>query len=268
MPAVIVRTVGDVLIAFSDRKGGVSHGSYRSLNLGDHVGDAPEAVAENRARLRRLLPVIRSGTEPAFRSGTEPAAPPVEAWVWLRQVHGDRVIVAADEPRTTWPRAVPDADAAVTDRADLPLVVLTADCAPVALVAAGAIGVVHAGWPGLEAGVIGRAVTAMRELVDGPVQAILGPCVHPARYEFGADLLTRLVDRLGPTVASRTASGALALDIPAAVGVALREAGVDRLDDVGVCTAESADHFSYRRDGTTGRQAVVVMRQSASNESR
>ena len=233
--------VGDAVIAYSDRRGGVSTGSYRSLNLGDHVGDEVDAVAENRDRLRRLLPV---------------PAPPSDEWVWLRQVHGDRVIVAVEAPSG----AAPEADAAVTDRVDLPLVVLTADCAPLALVAEGAIGVVHAGWQGLETGVIGEAVSAMSELSDGPVQAILGPCVHPAHYEFGADLLARLVDRLGPSVESRTVSGAPALDIPAAVGMALREAGVDRFDDVGVCTADSADHFSHRRDGVTGRQALVVMR--------
>jgi YfiH family protein len=175
--------------------------------------------------------------------------------VWLRQVHGDRVLTVVAAPA-----APPEADGAVTAAVDLPLVVLTADCAPVALIADGAVGVVHAGWPGLEQGVLGVAVDALRELSDRPIRAVLGPCVHPARYEFGADLLDRLVARLGPEVASRTSDGAPSLDIPTAVRVSLAHAGVDEVDDVGVCTSASPDHFSHRRDGTTGRQAVVVVR--------
>ena len=89
---------------------------------------------------------------------------------------------------------------------------------------------------------------------------MLGPCVHPEHYEFGADLLDRLVDRLGPEVAGRTVDGAPALDIPAAVRVSLARAGVAEVTDVDVCTAASPDHFSHRRDGVTGRQAVVVVR--------
>jgi len=84
--------------------------------------------------------------------------------------------------------------------------------------------------------------------------------VHPGRYEFGPELLERLVARLGPEVAGRTDAGTPALDIPTAVRISLARAGVDELEDVGVCTATSTDHFSHRRDGITGRQAVVVVR--------
>ncbi len=84
--------------------------------------------------------------------------------------------------------------------------------------------------------------------------------MHPERYEFGADLLARLVERLGPEVAGRTADGAPALDIPAGVRIELARAGVADVTDVGVCTSASPDHFSHRRDGVTGRQAVVVVR--------
>jgi copper oxidase (laccase) domain-containing protein len=149
----------------------------------------------------------------------------------------------------------------------LPLVVMTADCAPIALVAldardntARAIGVVHAGWQGLLAGVVEAGVAALRALHDGPVRAWLGPCIHAGRYEFGEDALAPLVERFGPAVAARTEWGTPALDVPAAVQVALREVGVAPVTDVGVCTAGSADHFSHRRDGVTGRQAVVVVR--------
>jgi YfiH family protein len=218
----------------------VSDAPYATLNLGDHVDDDPDAVTENRRRVAALEPDLPD----------DPAG-----WVWLRQVHG-RDVMATD----VVPAAVPTADAAVTTAADLPLVVMTADCAPIALAAPGAVGVVHAGWPGLEQGVIAAAVDVLRERADGPVHAVLGPCIHPGRYEFGPDLLARLVDRLGPDIAATTDTGTPALDIPTAVKVSLARAGVEQVTDVGICTASSPDHFSHRRDGVTGRQAVVVVR--------
>jgi len=175
-------------------------------------------------------------------------------WVWLRQEHGTRVHVAAGP--TTEP---PEADAAVTATRGLPIAVLTADCAPVALACDNAVGIVHAGHRGLEQGVIEAAVAALREIGSGPVRAYLGPCIRPARYEFGAVDLARLVARFGPGVESRSREGRPAFDVPAAVRVALAGCGVEELDDCGVCTATSALHFSYRRDGVTGRQATIVV---------
>ena len=236
---MIVRTVSGARVVFTDRYGGVSAGRYWSANLADHVGDDPEAVARNRE-----LAATRAGV----------AAP--DEWVGVHQVHGN-VVVCVDAPLGR-----PDADASVTTTVGLPLVILTADCAPVAIVGDGVVAAVHAGWAGLEAGVIERAVDALREVAPGRFRAVLGPCIHPARYEFGADLLDRLVTRFGDTVAARTASGSPALDVPAAVRVALRHAGVDELDDVDVCTAGSSDYFSFRRDGETGRQAMLVVREA------
>jgi len=210
------------------------------------VGDDPAAVAANRARAASALATDHVGLS------TDPAD-----WVWLRQVHGHDVVTVAAPPVDP-----PEADAAVTTSVGLPLVVMTADCAPVALASPGGVAVVHAGWPGLEQNVLGAAVAALRAVAPGPVTAWLGPCVHPARYEFGADLLGRLVHHLGPEVASVTDAGTPALDIPAAVRVSLARAGVEAVTDVGVCTASSPEHFSHRRDGVTGRQAVVVVRTS------
>jgi YfiH family protein len=239
-PALIDQSRPGARVVFTDRHGGVSGAPYDTANLGDHVDDDPAAVAENR---RRVAPTLGDG----------PADP--ADWVWLRQVHGDAVVTVDQVPASP-----PEADAAVTATPGLPLVVMTADCAPIALIGADAVGVVHAGWPGLEAGVIDAAVGALRRLSPGPIEAVLGPCIHPARYEFGPELLERIVARLGPDVASRTDTGAPALDIPAAVRISLARAGVDELIDVDVCTSASPDHFSHRRDGVTGRQAVVVMR--------
>jgi YfiH family protein len=231
--------LGPARVFCSGRAGGVSPVPYESCNVGDHVGDARERVDVNR---RRVADAAGLG---------DPAE-----WAWIRQVHGVDVHVA------TAPNAgadIPEADAVVTARRGLPVAVVTADCAPVALACDDAVGVVHAGHPGLEHGVIGRAVEQLRAIGTGPVRAYLGPCIRPARYEFGAADLARIVARLGAEVEGRTADGRPALDIPAAVRAALRACGVDEFVDGGVCTAASAAHFSYRRDGVTGRQATIVV---------
>jgi copper oxidase (laccase) domain-containing protein len=138
------------------------------------------------------------------------------------------------------------------------LVVLVADCAPIALVAGDAVAAVHCGWRGLKAGVIPAAVQAVRTLGRPPVRAVVGPCISPAHYEFGAEELDQVTRRIGPVVRSRTEAGAPALDLRAGVAAALASAGVVDRSDVDVCTYESADHFSHRRDGVTGRQALIV----------
>jgi YfiH family protein len=174
----------------------------------------------------------------------------------MQQVHGADV-VTIDSPGSP----VPVADALVTATRGLPLSVVTADCAPIALACDGAVGVVHAGHRGLLAGVIERAVHALRVIGTGDVRAVLGPCIRASRYEFGERELAPLVEAFGPQVASRTDWGAPALDIPAAVRVALERAGVDDVEDTGNCTAASSNHYSYRRDGITGRQATIVVLQ-------
>ena len=178
-----------------------------------------------------------------------------DRWWWLRQVHGATVLDADGPPSA----AMPAGDAAVTTRAGCPLTVLTADCAPLALVTDAALAVVHAGWVGLLAGVVEAGVARVRAAGGGPVRAALGPCIHPGRYAFGPADLARVVGAYGPAVAGRTHDGGPALDLPAAVRAALDRAGVTELQDVDVCTAASPDHFSYRRDGETGRQALVAV---------
>jgi YfiH family protein len=215
----------------------VSAGPFATANLGTRNGDAPDAVATNRRRLADALQL------------DEPAG-----WCWLRQVHGTSVLDADAA-------AEPDApsDAAVTRTAGRPLTVLTADCAPVVLACDDAAAVAHAGWTGLLAGVLEAAVTRLRAVGHGRVRAALGPCIHPARYEFGSEDLARLVDAYGPTLAGTTHDGHPALDLPAGVRAALARVDVTDLEDVDVCTAASPDHFSYRRDGETGRQALVAL---------
>lgn len=237
-PTMDIVDLGPGRVWCSDRRGGVSAPPYDTLDVGDHVGDDPDAVAANRARLAEAAGLV------------DPTR-----WVWLRQVHGVGVHLAT-APTDAQP---PEADAAVTATRGLPLAVVTADCAPVALACDDAIGVVHAGHPGLEHGVIEAAVTALRGIGTGPVHAYLGPCIRPAHYEFGPADLERLVARFGRGVEGRTRAGRPAFDVPAAVRLALASCGVDDLDDGGICTAASAEHFSYRRDGVTGRQVTIVM---------
>ena len=178
-------------------------------------------------------------------------------WTWLRQVHGDRVVEVGEPGGACGERA----DAAITDRAGCALAILTADCAPVALVAPeGVIAAVHAGWRGLAGGVLERTVEAMRARGATDVRAQLGPCIHAECYEFGATDLDRVAQRLGDGVRATTRRGAPALDVPAGVRAALGRVGVDELDDVGVCTACSPAHFSHRARRELARQALVVWR--------
>ena len=178
-------------------------------------------------------------------------------WTWLRQVHGD-IVVTDTEPGGG---AGTKADASVSADAGCVLAVLTADCAPVALISPeGVVAAVHAGWRGLLAGVLERAVDAARDKGATELHAVLGPCIHAECYEFGAGDLDAIAARLGDSVRALTAAGRPALDVPAAVAAALKQAGVTQFDDVGVCTACSEDYFSWRARSETGRQAMVVWR--------
>ncbi len=176
-------------------------------------------------------------------------------WSWLRQVHGAEVRFVERAGACTGE----EADAMVTAVAGAPLSIKAADCAPVALVSPeGVVGVAHAGWSGLVAGVIPATVQAMRRLGATEVVAALGPCIHPCCYEFGAADLDRVAAVMGDGARSATDRGAPALDVPGAVRVALERAGASLVHDEEVCTACSADHWSHRARRDPQRQAMVV----------
>jgi YfiH family protein len=181
-------------------------------------------------------------------------------WTWLRQVHGAGV-VTVDGPADG---AGARADAAVTFRPRCAIAVLTADCAPVALASPeGIIGIAHAGWRGVLAGVLEATVNEMRALGASDVHALVGPCIHPGCYAFGPADLDLVADGLGDVVRGTTTAGAPALDLPRAVQVALVErAGLDPAEvrDVGTCTACSPAYFSWRARQETQRQAAVIWR--------
>jgi polyphenol oxidase len=222
---------------FTTRAGGVSTGPFAELNLGGSVGDDPAAVRENRACLRATIGV----------EGIQLA--------WMRQVHGAQVA------RVTQTDDSPEADAIFTDVPGIALGVLVADCAPV-LVAdpgAGLIGAAHAGRPGLAAGVLPALVKAMVGAGAAPTRmhALIGPVVCGGCYEVPAKMRDE-VDAAAPGSACRTRKGTPGIDIRAGLHKQLADAGLSLVSDDRRCPAESADLYSYRRDGSTGRFAGVV----------
>lgn len=181
-------------------------------------------------------------------------------WSQPDEVHGTEVL----EVRHAGEHDLAVADALVTDVDDAVLGIWVGDCAPVGLVAAsGRIGGVHAGWKGLEAGVIEATVDALRAGRDDDVVAVLGPCIHPCCYEFGTGDLSRLVGRYGPALAGRTTGGEPALDMPAAVAAALAARGVATVHRLGGCTGCGGDRwFSHRVRGERGRQVLAIWKPS------
>jgi YfiH family protein len=178
-------------------------------------------------------------------------------WTLLAQVHGSRVVVvdgpgaAAGEP----------ADGSVTASSGVALAVLTADCAAVGFASPeGLLGIAHAGWKGLRAGVIEATVTTMRQRGATRIEAVLGPCIHPCCYPFGAEDLDRVEARLGPQVRAVDRHGDPALDLPAGVRVALHASGAALVGDAATCTSCSPDYWSRRESRAERRQAMVIWR--------
>lgn len=176
-------------------------------------------------------------------------------WTWLEQRHGsDVVTVAAPGAEAGSP-----ADGSVTAATGAALAVHTADCAPVGLIgAAGVVGVAHAGWRGLVAGVLGSTVDAMRDAGAGQISAVVGPCIQPGCYEFGEDDLAAVVEAIGDDVRGVSRAGRPALDLSAGVIAVLARSGVTDVIVDGRCTGCDPRRFSHRVSGDRGRQALVA----------
>jgi len=218
------------------RAGGVSRGSYASLNLATHVGDDAADVAENRRRLRAALALP-----------TEPA--------WLEQAHGTGVAVL--------PAAVAGAaDAAVSFAPGSVCAVLVADCLPVFLAShdGDRVGIAHAGWRGLAIGVV-EAVIAALDCDPARLMAWLGPSIGPSVFEVGDDVRDAFLagDR-GSAAAFRPGrEGRWLADLPALARRRLAAAGVGAAYGGDLCTlSDPARFYSYRRDGVTGRMAALA----------
>jgi YfiH family protein len=238
------------------RSGGVSSGSYATLNLSLSVGDDPACVLENRRRL-----------------ATGVGAPPGD-FVFARQVHGAgvRVVTQADRGAGAFSLddAIDDTDALVTTSPEVVLAILAADCVPVVLhdPVAGVLACVHAGWRGTVAGVTAAALAAMRDLGTRPadVTAGMGPAIGADRYQVGADVHEAVTRSFGPAAAEfirpdPSAPGRWLLDLWAANRHALRRAGVPgaRIHITDVPTGPVPGHFfSDRAERPCGRLALAA----------
>ncbi len=170
----------------------------------------------------------------------------------MGQVHGARVMTV-DQPGGATGEP---ADGAVTSCPGAALAVLTADCAPVVLASPeGLVGVAHAGWKGLRAGVVEATVQSMRRMGATRIDAVIGPCIHPCCYTFGADDLMQIESRLGRHMRASDREGRPALDLPAGVRAALHAAGATLAGEATSCTGCSEGLWSWRTGQTSRRPA-------------
>jgi polyphenol oxidase len=220
-----------VVVAFSDRRGGISEPPFDSLNLSTRQPD-PADVRINRKRF-------------AHAAGLNP-----DALVLGNQVHGTNVVeVTGPEFSTGGGIGAGQAcDALITRQRGVAVGVLTADCVPILIAGSEAVAAVHAGWRGLSAGVIETAL----ESLGGAVAAWIGPAIRSGCYEVGGEVVSAFLDAGLPVTDSSH------VDPPVAAAAALRRAGVSKVVDSGRCTACDERYYSYRRDGLTGRQGGFI----------
>lgn len=220
------------------RKGGVSQGPYAGFNLADHVGDDPQAVAENRHLLRQRVPEL-------------PADP-----LWLRQVHGTTCVeVEISDPGV-------EADASWAYTPGSVCAVLTADCLPLLLCdkEGSVVGAVHAGWQGLATGVIEAAVQTL-DAAPKNLLAWMGPAIGPHAFEVGADVRDQFLahDRAAADAFIPTIDGKWLGNLYTLARQRLNALGVTRIYGGGECTYSDPERFySFRRDKTTGRMASLI----------
>jgi polyphenol oxidase len=223
--------------AFTLRAGGASAAPYDSLNVGAHVGDAPACVAENRRRVREHLGL--------------PAEP-----AWLEQVHGTEVLeLEAEEPHGP-------ADAVITRRPGRVCAVQVADCMPVLFAArdASVIGVAHAGWRGLAAGIL-DATVARLGVEAAELVAWLGPAISAPHFEVGSEVRGAFVahDAAAAGAFAANARGRWQCDLAALARQRLAALGVAAVCGANWCTyADRQRFFSFRRDGRCGRMAALI----------
>ncbi|WP_460319060.1 peptidoglycan editing factor PgeF [Pseudomonas ogarae] len=216
------------------RAGGVSLAPFDSLNLGDHVGDDPAAVAENRRRLTDQFAIT-------------PA--------WLQQVHGIAVVEAD-------PAQVATADASWTDTPGIACTAMTADCLPVLFCnrAGTRVAAAHAGWRGLANGVLEATLDSLAVPAD-EILAWLGPAIGPQAFEVGPEVREAFIAQLPQATQAFAASpnaGKFLADIYALARLRLAVRGVTAVYGGGLCTVTDPRFFSYRRNPRTGRFASLI----------
>ncbi len=264
IPVIEVDLGPGISAFFTTAQGGVSSAPYASLNLGSLVGDDPAAVAANRRAVSSVtgFPVV-----------------------YGKQVHSNGVFEIAGrteaETNMMGTEAIGelgvDTDALVTTHSNLGLAVYVADCVPIlcADADAGIVAAVHAGRPGLEAGVIATAVRSMVAHGGEParMRVAIGPCICSNCYEVPADMAAGFAT-ITHTQVSQTQWGSTGIDLRAAAEQQLRALNINNISHVSKCTYEHAEHgqlFSHRwathnverTQGKSGRFCAVVARKPA-----
>lgn len=252
-----------VRAVFTTRRGGVSAGPWESMNLGDHVGDVPQQVANNRALLAQAMAVTP---------------------VFLQQVHGTAVLTIDAKTADGQP-----ADAAVASQPGVACTIMVADCLPVLLstLDGSVVAAAHAGWRGLAgqhgSGILEQTFKSFCALAHmAPAQAAintiawLGPCIGPTAFEVGAEVRAAFVDSHPGAAACFTAAapGKYLADLAGLARLRLQALGITQVygnnGSAPWCTVGNASRFfSHRRDagvsgngfGTTGRMAACIWRE-------
>ncbi|MBI2570179.1 MAG: laccase domain-containing protein [Candidatus Schekmanbacteria bacterium] len=247
-------------LAFSTRRGGVSQGAFAALNLSARTGDNEAAVGENWGLLARELEECWELRGPLAPLGVE-------------QIHGTDIVDAAaaaapGRPTSGMRTVLGSGDGLFLREPDLTVSVLTADCLPIALVAAsGSRGVlVHAGWRGLAAGIVGRAAAVLRLRSTPPEETIafMGPGIGPCCFEVGAEVRATFLSAFGDDAESSFVAVAgrarWRADLGRLAALELEGAGIRRRYSLSACTCCHAEaYFSHRRDGpVTGRMATIL----------
>ncbi|WP_372740196.1 peptidoglycan editing factor PgeF [Neptunomonas sp.] len=224
---------GQIQVVSTTRFGGVSLAPYDALNLGDHVGDQPSAVALNRSRLLNEVGVQHAQ--------------------WLTQVHGSGCIEAQPDG------LIHEADACWTDQAGLACVIMTADCLPVVFTDGNKVAAAHAGWRGLANGVL---ETTLAQFSGAEVYVWLGPAIGPDAFEVGEEVRQQFCDHLPSSVECFRPSGNKSkwlADLYQLARLRLLRAGVQHISGGTYCTySDAARFFSYRREQQTGRMATLI----------
>ncbi len=227
------------LTAFTERTGGASREPFSSLNLGYDTGDSVPLVAQNHTKLGGALGIGEL--------------------VSTRQVHGKRLERVDGPP--AGPGARIEADGLTTEDRGVPLAVMVADCVPLALVCEPekTLAAVHVGWRGLAGGIVQDAVARFSD--PSGVAAALGPSIGPCHYEVGQEVVDAVDAGTEGAAVSLQGRPRPRLDLAGTVEAVLRRQGVGQVDRAEECTAcEPGRFYSHRRDGITGRHALVAMR--------
>jgi len=225
------------------RISGESKGVYAGLNLAQHVGDDPQTVEQNR---RQLSTVLALPNEP----------------FWLNQVHQATALNTSTQKKVVKGSVTPDADASFSSQENHVCAVLTADCLPVLICNSqgNKVSAIHAGWRGLAEGVIENSIAGLNER-PGRLMAWLGPAIGPQAFEVGVEVRSTFVEKFAQAEAAfiQNRPGHYLADIYQLARLVLSSVGVKAIYGGEYCTFNDANHFySYRRDGTTGRQASLI----------